>query len=324
MKYINPIERKTIFNHGYVQIWDFSKANTTHQSRVQAVTTVSNSVFGDNGKIIDAQKLYERIKKEAAMETPGRPFQFIPIVLNHNDVTYKEITPEQVSNFYKYGHMKKHTIKQNIISHRQFIAFYSNYRNFLKFHKEQLQLQHLEPCKSFIVFKLKVPMFVRDQFMTHTGLSKINQSNRIGKDEQKEYYIPQNFLQLMISHLNDIYKEHNIIGYMQYLQKHQNCKTLDDYFKHFILDKSIDEGQELLKTIKMKKEIYSRFPNQLKYGIMWIAGWGLDPNAWYNLLLQRNAYPQKWSNWTQFETCEYAKVIKELIQKHHSHLELFK
>jgi len=33
-------------------------------------------------------------------------------------------------------------------------------------------------------------MFVRDQLMTHTTLSKVNQSNRVGKKESMEFYIP--------------------------------------------------------------------------------------------------------------------------------------
>lgn len=55
--------------------------------------------------------------------------------------------------------------------------------------------------KNFKVFRIKIPMFIRDQLMTHSTLSKINQSNRIGKLSD-QYYCPKQFGHRISSYYN--------------------------------------------------------------------------------------------------------------------------
>ena len=302
MNYIEKLERCEIFNSGFVELWDFSNTSKSEQGRIEAVSVVSNSVFGQNGKIINAQRLYERIKREAAMNTPGRPFQFVPIVIKVSK--FLCIRPFKNFEFYKYGTFVKK-------KHRYFCT---NLRNYLKYNRNDVILDKIEDHENiysnFKVFKLKVPMFVRDQLMTHTTLSKVNQSNRVGKKESMEFYIPADL------------KERTYQFYLK--QKHNkliahsinNKSSLEVFDQHF-LKSGIQAGQKRLQNVGYSKELYSRFPNQLKYGIMWIAGWYDDPNGLYNLFLQRNTIQDKWKNWTQHETFQYVKMMKELTEKHH-------
>lgn len=302
MKYINSVQKVNIFNGGYVELYDFSRSNDNEQAKIETVSIISNSVFGQNGKIINAQKLYNRIMQEAALNTPGRPFQFVPVVIKVSK--FMKINPFKDFEFYKYGSfvIKKHRF------------FCTNLRNYLKYNRKEQILQidkdYENIYSNFRVFKLKVPMFVRDQLMTHTSLSKINQSNRVGKNENMEFYFPSD-LKTRLYKIFSVQPKYSAFALQ--IKKTPQSKVFDKYLKNT----TIISGQNRLKSMGYPKELYSRFPNQLKYGIMWIAGWNTDPNAWHNLFLQRNAIQSQWKNWTQHETHQYVEIMKSLIDKYY-------
>lgn len=57
-------------------------------------------------------------------------------------------------------------------------------RNMLKYYKDDIPYSddnNINEYKKFIVIKLRIPIFVRDQIKTHTRISSICTSNRIGK-----------------------------------------------------------------------------------------------------------------------------------------------
>lgn len=112
-------------------------------------------------------------------------------------------------------------------------------------------------------------MFIRDQFMTHTQLSKINQSNRVGKLSD-QYYCPNQFGEKLLQLCHNNNKQYcNIYEMCEKALYINNYNEIWDYIVH---NYSINQGIQLLKNLGYKKQIYSRFPNQFKYGIMTIGG----------------------------------------------------
>lgn len=122
--------------------------------------------------------------KQGAMHTPTRPFEFIPCtVINNSNLTQE---------FKRYAYYDINTD-----------VYYTNLRNIYKNYKKQWV--KYEKSNGFVVYKIKVPMFIRDQIMTHTQLSKINTSNRVRKQNENQYYCPYDFLQRIKKHKGNIY-----------------------------------------------------------------------------------------------------------------------
>lgn len=70
---------------GYVQQYDFSRANVNYESRVEAITTIASVCYA-NPKAIGSTKLYDRL----AMENKGLPsssYEFVPILLTIEQLT---------------------------------------------------------------------------------------------------------------------------------------------------------------------------------------------------------------------------------------------
>lgn len=68
---------------GSVYMYDFSKANSSYEARVQAVTKVASICYG-NPKALGSVKLFERLEAEAA-GLPSSSYEFIPVLLSDVD-----------------------------------------------------------------------------------------------------------------------------------------------------------------------------------------------------------------------------------------------
>lgn len=83
MKYINKVSRKdNIFgdNIAFTELWDFSRANISEESRIEAITKVA-SVCYDNPNVIGKESLYNRLKAES-LGLPSSSFEFVPVLLD--------------------------------------------------------------------------------------------------------------------------------------------------------------------------------------------------------------------------------------------------
>jgi thymidylate synthase (FAD) len=67
---------------GKVEMFDFSMANRSKESRVEAITTVASICF--NGKSIGSEKLYSKLYAES-IGLPSSSFEFVPVLLNRED-----------------------------------------------------------------------------------------------------------------------------------------------------------------------------------------------------------------------------------------------
>jgi len=146
--YIKKIAEKEPLGTGYVELWDFSRANTNQESRVKAVATVASICYGKAPK--DAKKLVERLWTESG-GLPSSAFEFIrdgrdPTIEdslrnNHDLVTYESDTSKSAEDL-----IERH--KTNIAT-----------------------------------FRIKVPIFVARQIMRHRQFSYQELSRRYTDDK---------------------------------------------------------------------------------------------------------------------------------------------
>lgn len=258
-----------IYNKGSVDSYKINPnkyytMDTDDQIMELVLTTVYQS-----DKITNMNKLKDKLLKEGALGTPSRIYEFIPrVVIMKKEELVKNT--DDILNFLKYSYSKE-------IEDDKIIC-YTNERNIRKNLIKTNIIYDVDLSgnlyEHFFITKIYVPMFIRDQFMTHTQLSKINRSYRVSNQDNIDYWVPDNI-------------DENIIK------------------------NNSDRIVEYVKSINNKKEIYSRFDNQVRYGQMTIAGWLNDPNGWYNFFLERGCINNLWDNWVQEETKTYAKIIFE-------------
>jgi len=90
-KMINLVESKTLFaedeyinlgDPGFIEYWDFSKANMSHEARVQAVSAVASVCYG-NDSLDPKFKLYDKLARES-IGLPSSSFEFVPVLLRNS------------------------------------------------------------------------------------------------------------------------------------------------------------------------------------------------------------------------------------------------
>ena len=68
---------------GYVENWDFSKANMSNENRIHAITLVA-SICYQNPKALGSESLYNRLAAESH-SLPSSSFEFVPVLLDRQD-----------------------------------------------------------------------------------------------------------------------------------------------------------------------------------------------------------------------------------------------
>ena len=98
-------EKQNIFGDeiGFVEHWDFSRANLNEENRILAITQVA-SICYQNPKALGSESLYNRLAAES-QGLPSSSFEFVPVLLDTTKDRHKEILydSQKFSNIYKYG-----------------------------------------------------------------------------------------------------------------------------------------------------------------------------------------------------------------------------
>lgn len=169
----------------------------------------------------------------------------------------------------------------------------------------------------FKAIKLKVPLFAWAQWpMTHTQLSKESQSDRVA--EGVGYWLPED----IIDKINNTPEEE--IDKIDYESDFEKLKAITssgapnikaDLISIFTKILPQDSVQQILKASGYKREIWSRAPYYFKYKECVVVGWYNDPTTWQHSFLERSVEPDSWKNWTQKETKEVLRAVKEIIER---------
>ena len=147
--YIRKIAEKELLETGYVELWDFSRANMNDESRVEAVATVASICYGKPPK--DAKKLVERLWTESG-GLPSSAFEFIRDGRSPGIEDSLRNDPEL-----------------------------STYEDDPEASEEDLAKEHKT---NIATFRVKVPIFIARQIMRHRQFSYQELSRRYTDDKR--------------------------------------------------------------------------------------------------------------------------------------------
>lgn len=280
---------------------------------------------------------------------PSRPLEFLPVVFKiyyENDHVY--LLDPSIQNLHTednqpvVGTLKVDpTFFNNEVAKHSYIShgyLYTNMRTLINsgLNYEYIPYGDLPLYRSFKAIRIKVPMFVFGQLMTHTMISKESQSDRVA--ESTEYWLPNDFIERLIeyninhpkiqaniSNRNESYDIltadtiNAILNLRMYAVGIKNNETTrqevhDQLVKELLNRYSQNVVQNIFKFLEYKREIWSRAIYYFKYKEMILTGWNNDPKVWEHLLLEREVYPDIHKSWVQEETRKVCEAIAKVIK----------
>jgi len=183
---------------GFVERYDFSKANSSYEARVQAVTKVASVCYG-NPKSLGSINLFNRLEAESH-GLPSSSYEFVPVLLSIPQIV--EITKSVLAKHIAEGTRAPHT--QNVIKFGEFIhAGASSYLltnlraliadvgseeslNYLNTSDEEIQIIR----DNFKVFLFNVDLSTRAQMVRHRcSWQELSRRYVSGKKQPFEFYI---------------------------------------------------------------------------------------------------------------------------------------
>jgi len=336
-----------LWKDGYVKTIEdklgckYNEINTSKDNRIKSVTSIA-AISRGKDKSNNPEKRYEHLLKEAApnvdfyklMEleenneklekVAGRPLEFCPVVLTCYNIiseveyaiTYGELRIKLKDEILHMNH-KDFSNGIGKFSYVEEITYdiwevYTNARALINAGIDESKIPFNRPVEliDYFIIELKVPYFVFAQMRTHGLLSQVAVSERV--TEEEDYWLPDDILE-RVSKSNNPIK-----GVLQGAKNKEEAEAR--LYNVFFNGLTIKSGKEILKSLGYKKEIYNRYPSFLKYKTFIIGGWLNNPYQWGHFLLEREAFDKVLSSWTQEQTKETAKAIRNVIEKYLSNL----
>ena len=161
-------EKQNILNDniGFVENWDFSRANLNEENRILAITQVA-SICYQNPKALGSESLYNRLMAES-MGLPSSSFEFVPVILDYENPKHQEILKLEYSNCKKFGEILDD--RYLLTNYRALVYDFENDKDKFSFDIRTI-FNTQEECKIikeyFKVFLFKVDFPTRSQMVRH-------------------------------------------------------------------------------------------------------------------------------------------------------------
>lgn len=161
-------EKQNILNDniGFVENWDFSRANLNEENRILAITQVA-SICYQNPKALGSESLYNRLMAES-MGLPSSSFEFVPVILDYENPNHQEILKLEYSNCKKFGEILDD--RYLLTNYRALVYDFENDKDKFSFDIRTI-FNTQEECKIikeyFKVFLFKVDFPTRSQMVRH-------------------------------------------------------------------------------------------------------------------------------------------------------------
>ena len=163
-------EKQNIFGDeiGFVEHWDFSRANLNEENRILAITQVA-SICYQNPKALGSESLYNRLAAES-QGLPSSSFEFVPVLLDGNNSVHRKLLEKltRFSNVYKYGELINE--QYLLTNYRALVYDFENDKDKFSFDIRTI-FNTQEECKIikeyFKVFLFKVDLPTRSQMVRH-------------------------------------------------------------------------------------------------------------------------------------------------------------
>ena len=244
-------EKQNILNDniGFVENWDFSRANLNEENRILAITQVA-SICYQNPKALGSESLYNRLMAES-MGLPSSSFEFVPVLLDYENPKHQEILKLEYSNCKKFGEILDY--RYLLTNYRALVYDFENDKDKFSFDIRTI-FNTQEECKIikeyFKVFLFKVDFPTRSQMVRHRiSWQELSRRYVSAKRVPFEFYVSDKLkenqkVQDLIKQSEDLYFEllengvkpqeaRRVIPQMGYTQIWGAFmpKQLDNYFK---------------------------------------------------------------------------------------------
>ena len=249
IKKINEKQNILNDNIGFVENWDFSKANLNEENRILAITQVA-SICYQNPKALGSESLYNRLMAES-MGLPSSSFEFVPVILDYENPKHQEILKLEYSNCKKFGEILDD--RYLLTNYRALVYDFENDKDKFSFDIRTI-FNTQEECKIikeyFKVFLFKVDFPTRSQMVRHRiSWQELSRRYVSAKRVPFEFYVSDKLkenqkVQDLIKQSEDLYFEllengvkpqeaRRVIPQMGYTQIWGAFmpKQLDNYFK---------------------------------------------------------------------------------------------
>lgn len=244
-------EKQNILNDniGFVENWDFSRANLNEENRILAITQVA-SICYQNPKALGSESLYNRLMAES-MGLPSSSFEFVPVLLDYENPKHQEILKLEYSNCKKFGEILDD--RYLLTNYRALVYDFENDKDKFSFDIRTI-FNTQEECniikEYFKVFLFKVDFPTRSQMVRHRiSWQELSRRYVSAKRVPFEFYVSEKLkenqkVEDLIKQSEDLYFEllengvkpqeaRRVIPQMGYTQIWGAFmpKQLDNYFK---------------------------------------------------------------------------------------------
>ena len=188
--FVNKVD-EILTHEGDVELWDFSKANLSEESRINAITNIA-SICYQNPKALNSDSLYNRLMAES-IGLPSSSFEFCPILIKKSDLLNLTSRIEEL-NMVKYGEwVKEGSVQYLITNYRAVLYDKENSNDTINLTKHFNTLEECEIIsKHFTVMKFNVDSNTRTQMIRHRVIwQELSRRYVSGAKTPFEFYISE-------------------------------------------------------------------------------------------------------------------------------------
>ena len=206
-------ENNNVFGDGiaFIKEYDFSKANSSHQTRLEAVTSVASICYASPDKI-GSQGLYDRLANED-IGIPSSAFAFIPVLMDENimnNFIFDEVEGEVIPDCLTFGEIISYNNKKYLLTNLrallQDLGWTTDYKKAQELSEKYFNTseEDIEIIKKFYkVYKVKMDIATSKQWNRHNfHLQELSRRYVSGKKVPFDFYIDEKMQK--VTSVNDI------------------------------------------------------------------------------------------------------------------------
>ena len=275
-------ENNNVFgdNIAFIQEYDFSKANSSHQARLNVVTAVASICYQAPDKI-GSESLYDRLANED-IGIPSSSFAFIPVLIREStnaEMFFKEIIdtiPQPDSSVFGevFDYNGERILLTNLRALLQDLGWTTDYKKAQELSEKYFNTtdEDIEIIKKFYkVYKVKMDIATSKQWNRHNfHLQELSRRYVSGKKVPFDFYIDEKMQK--IKSVNDI---------TEYTGNYTTQEVIDICMNHYY--SALEQG--------VKPQDARRIIPQGAYTEIWT---GMMPRVLDNMLKLRTKPKTQW------------------------------
>ena len=274
-------ENNNVFGDGiaFIKEYDFSKANSSHNSRLNAVTEIATVCYASPDKI-GSQGLYDRLANED-IGIPSSAFAFIPVLMDEdimNNFIFDEVEGEVIPDCLTFGEIISYNNKKYLLTNLrallQDLGWTTDYKKAQELSEKYFNTSEEDIViikKFYKVYKVKMDIATSKQWNRHNfHLQELSRRYVSGKKVPFDFYIDEKMQK--VTSINDI---------TEYTGNYTTQEVIDICMNHYY--SALEQG--------VKPQDARRIIPQGAYTEIWT---GMMPRVYENMLKLRTKPKTQW------------------------------